>query len=195
MLAVTVMVLLPSGILMGWLCVPHQHHPPARAHPYDHRPLLSPCLCCLLHPLCHWHHPLHADLLCGFPACLHLRTHGGECLPLYCSHTVTLFHVFCLLFLNYWEYHLPDYNFFFLFWRLLIYVVALFLRYDFQNFLGLCIWSRKEVHRCLTSPSGYIERTVLSRICLSYVLLFTFRYIILSQYLWRVIQFVSFPHF
>ena len=73
-----------SGIVMGWLRFPHQHHPPPRAHPHDHWPLLSPSVCCLLHPLCHWHHSVHADLLCGIPASLHLRAHGGKCVN-FCS--------------------------------------------------------------------------------------------------------------
>lgn len=96
---VMVDLLSSSGVLLGWLCVPYQHHPPTCAYPHDHWPLLSPCVCCLLYTICHWHHPLHADLLCWVPACLHLRTHGGESLPLCWSYPYR-FHLVFLHFIS-----------------------------------------------------------------------------------------------
>lgn len=56
-----------AGLLVGWLRLPDQPHPLARAGADAHRALLPQDLCSLLHSLLLGNHPVHADLFCWLP--------------------------------------------------------------------------------------------------------------------------------
>ena len=85
------------GVVMGRLRLPHQPDPPPCAGAHGHWKVLPSCLhcvflreCLLLNLLTHpdfclpfaallpWDHSFNANILCGLPANVLQRTHGGK---------------------------------------------------------------------------------------------------------------------
>lgn len=73
-----------TGVVVGWLRLPHQSDSAARADADPDGPLLTSRLRRLQHCLHAWHHPVDADRLRRFPACSELRAHAGQ-FPHSCS--------------------------------------------------------------------------------------------------------------
>jgi len=69
-----------TGVVMGWLRLPHQPHSNPRAGLHSHRSLFAPHLHGLYNGLLRRHHPVHADIVRRFPGrlvvdiCLSVKT-------------------------------------------------------------------------------------------------------------------------
>jgi len=75
--------LLLYGLLLGWLCLPDQSNPAARAGADDHRTFLAQDLHSVQHALLRGHHSINADFVRGIPAYPEFRAYAGKDLMLF----------------------------------------------------------------------------------------------------------------